>query len=116
MFAIPLVAAPFLLLLVPYRLFKILRALLRREMAFSATGRPLLPVLTALAYAGLAMQTAWVLLAVARLASSGDWSLHGVEPLLILGGTYPLSYVAAEWIFFYGLKKVATPPMGPVGT
>jgi hypothetical protein len=109
MFAIPLIAVPFLLCLVPYRLCKIVLRLFRGEIGFSPAGRPLLPVLTVAIYLGLAAHTVLLLLAVARLASSGHWSLQRLEPSLFLGGGYPLTYLAAEWIFFYGLRPVRTP-------
>lgn len=115
MFAIPLIAAPFLLLLVPYRLFKILLALWRHDVGFSLKGRPLLPILTVTIYAGLAAHTVLLLVAIGRVASAGQWSLQGLEPLLVLGSAYPVSYVAAEWIFFYGLQKLRPTPTALIG-
>lgn len=101
----------FLLLFIPIvlitalvRLYRIPHRLRRGEMRLRGD-RAALTVLTVAAYAALLIYTLAMLASVTYTLLIASVEDIDVLDLMAWWGAYPLAYVAAEWIFFYGLVK-----------
>ncbi len=101
----------FLLFLIPIvlitalvRLYRIPQRLRRGEMQLRGD-RAALTVLSVAAYAALLAYTVMMLASVTFTLLIAAVEDIEVLDLMAWWGAYPLVYVAAEWIFFYGLVK-----------
>ncbi|MGE8442261.1 MAG: hypothetical protein ACN6OS_11770 [Comamonas testosteroni] len=107
MFFLPLILVPIVFLMALVRLYQIPVQLRSGRLRLVERGRPVLRLATVLAYAGLLVGSAALLAALvyASLFSAQRWAsyLH-LAPYLAL---YPFLYLAAAWVFYYGLKKSA---------
>lgn len=107
MFFLPLILVPIVFLMAVARLYQIPVQLRSGRLQLVERGRPGLRLATLLAYAGLLTGSGALLAALvyASFFASQRWTayLH-LAPYLAL---YPLLYLAAAWIFYYGLKKSA---------
>ena len=99
-----LLVIPIVLVVAFVRLYRIPQRLrsghmrLRRE-------RAALTVLTLAAYVALLVYTLAMAVSVAHTFLIAPVEEIDVLDLMAWWGAYPLGYIAAEWIFFYGLEK-----------
>ena len=107
MFFLPLILVPIVFLMALARLYQIPVQLRSGRLQLVGCGRPGLRLATLLAYAGLLTGSGALLAAMvyASFFAADRWlaCLH-LAPYLAL---YPLLYLAAAWVFYYGLKKPA---------
>ena len=107
MFVLPLILVPIVFLMALARLYQIPAQLRSGRLKLVGRGRAGLCMATLLAYAGLLAGSGALLAALvyASFFAADRWSayLH-LAPYLAL---YPLLYLAAAWVFYYGLKKPA---------
>lgn len=101
----------FLLLFIPIvlitalvRLYRIPQRLRRGQMRLRRD-RAALTTLTVVAYITLLMYTLTILVSVTYTFLIASVEDIDVLDLMVWWGAYPLAYVAAEWVFFYGLMK-----------
>lgn len=101
----------FLLLFIPIvlitalvRLYRIPQRLRRRQMHLRRD-RAALTTLTVAAYLALLAYTLAMLVSVAHTFLIASVEDIDVLDLVAWWGAYPLAYVTAEWVFFYGLVK-----------
>lgn len=108
MFVLPLLLAPIVFLMALARLYQVPAQLRSGRLQLVGRGRAGLRMATLLAYAGLLAGSGALLAALvyAGFFAADRWlaCLH-LAPYLAL---YPLLYLAAAWVFYYGLKKPAT--------
>ena len=106
-FVPPLILLPFLIGLAIYRLYQIARRLRSGQLQFSPRHRPYLPLATGCAYLTLLGYTLGLVVAIAHIALNASFSIAALAPVLYAVVAYPLVYVGAEWIFYYGVKPIA---------
>ena len=99
-----LLAIPIVLIAALLRLYRIPARLRRGQMRLHRD-RAGLTALTVAAYAALLAYTLAMLVSVANTFLIATIEDIAVLDLIAWWGAYPLVYVAAEWIFFYGLVK-----------
>ncbi len=107
MFVLPLILVPIVFLMALARLYQIPAQLRSGRLQLVDCGRAGLRMATLLAYAGLLAGSGALLAALvyASFFAADLWSVYlHLAPYLAL---YPLLYLAAAWVFYYGLKKPA---------
>ena len=117
MFVVPAVLLPLILAMALVRLYRIPRQLWRGEFRLPGKRRPLLHAATVLAYLVL---LGWTLMLVSALVHALLRAGEGWGAFLALWGyaaAYPLVYLGAAWVFYYGLRPAAGPdaPASPGG-
>lgn len=105
MFAIPLILFPVVLAAVLYRLYTLPRKYLRGEARLAGPKNSLLTLLTLAAYLGLLAYTVALMFLLARLAFSGHHNPEDWLSVALTAAGFPIMYVAAEWVFFYGFER-----------
>lgn len=109
MFVLPLIVLPFIFILAVRRLCQIPARLWSGQLQVPAQHRALLSVASAAAYLAL---LGYTLALGAALLRAGFLAADRLSAYLSLAGyvlAYPLVYMAAAWIFHYGLKPGARP-------
>lgn len=106
MFVPPLIVLPFLIGLAIYRLYQLGRRLWSGQLQFSRRHRPYLQLVTCSAYVTLLGYTIGLIVAIARIALNASFSTSALAPILYAVLAYPLVYVGAEWVFYYGVKPI----------
>lgn len=107
MFVLPLILVPIVFLMALARLYQIPGQLRSGRLQLVGRGRAGLRMATLLAYAGLLAGSGALLAALvyASFFAADRWSASlYLAPYLAL---YPWLYLAAAWVFYYGLKKPA---------
>ena len=64
------------------------------------------PLVTSTAYLTLLAYTIELVVALARTALSASFSTLGLAPALYAIVAYPLVYLGAEWVFYYGVTPI----------
>jgi len=105
MFLIPLIAFPFLVALAAYRLWILPRRYLGGGLRLARPGFSAMSLLTGAAYLGLLVYTVGLLLlsigiGMHRPDTVSGW-LADAPPFAL----YPVAYIAAEWVFYYGFAR-----------
>lgn len=105
MFALPLIALPFVFAAAIYRLYVLPRRLFSSQIHLARSALSIRTALTLLAYSALLGYTAAIAVALAThlpqaISNLTLWLRLG--PLL---AGYPFVYVAAEWAFYYGFRQ-----------
>lgn len=95
---------PIVLITALVRLYRIPQRVRRGQMRFRRD-RAGLSALTVAAYAVLLAYTLGMLVSVMHTFLMASIEDIDVLDLMAWWGAYPLVYVGAEWIFFYGLEK-----------
>lgn len=106
MFLIPLIVLPLIFILAVNRLYKIPVALWAGRLQVPAHRRLLLSVVSAAAYLMLMAYTIALSAALVRAVLFSANRFAAYLPLVGYVFAYPLVYLAAAWIFYYGLKPV----------
>jgi hypothetical protein len=104
MFLIPLIVFPFIVSMAVYRLYQLPRRYFLGTIRLTHPGLSLRSTLTVVAYLGLLAYTVGVALLVIQTLLGGLSTLASwldVAPAL---AAYPIVYIAAEWVFFYGFQ------------
>ncbi len=104
MFLLPAIALPFLFFFAIRRLWRIPRGLLQGRLHVPARRRPLLATASAVAYAVLLGYTAGLAAELVRLGLASHDPLSALVSVTVYVLVYPLVYLAAEWVFYYGIK------------
>ena len=106
MFLLPAIALPFLFFFAIRRLWRIPRGLLRGRLRVPERRRALLATASAVAYAVLLGYTVALALDLLRLGVASHDPLPALVSVTAYVLVYPLVYLAAEWIFYYGIQAV----------
>jgi hypothetical protein len=104
MFLLPAIALPFLFFFAIRRLWRIPRGLLRGCLHVPERRKALLGSASAVAYAVLLGYTVGLAAELLRLALESHDPLSALVSATVYVLVYPLVYLAAEWIFYYGIK------------
>ncbi|MBH2010693.1 MAG: hypothetical protein I8H71_13400 [Xanthomonadaceae bacterium] len=104
MFVIPALLIPLVFGLAVFRLYQIPRRLWLGQLRFPGRQRVVLQMATIAAYVGLLSYT----IVLASLLTQALWfaqnRLSAFVELVVYMAAYPLVYLAAAWIFYYGFK------------
>jgi len=105
MFLLPLLAFPFLLAVAAYRLYVLPRRYMSGTLQMAqGTSKPI-SLLTGLAYLGLLAYTVCLVLLACKLALSSPTSIAEWLAVAPAFAGYPVAYIAAEWVFYYGFRR-----------
>ncbi|MFT3800287.1 MAG: hypothetical protein QM766_03635 [Burkholderiaceae bacterium] len=113
MFIIPLILFPIVLAAVLYRLWTLPRRYLKGEARLAHPKKSLLTFLTLVAYLGLLAYTIVLMFLIGQLAFSGHHTLEDWLSVALTAVGFPIMYVAAEWVFFYGFERPKKPGSEP---
>lgn len=104
MFVLPLIVLPFIFVMAVLRLWRIPAGLCTGRLQVPVRHRALLSVASAAAYLALLAYTLALGAALVRagLFAPDRWPAYLSLAAYVLA--YPLVYMAAAWIFYYGLK------------
>jgi hypothetical protein len=104
MFVLPAIVLPFIFILAVYRLYQIPTKLLSGELQVPAHRRILLSVADLAAYLMLLGYTVALSVGLVHAIFFAADHLSAYLSLAVYVFAYPLVYMAAAWIFYYGLK------------
>lgn len=111
MFVLPALILPLVLGLALFRLVQIPRRLWLGELRLPGRSHLLLHIATITAYLVLLVCTIALGAALAQALLLAEDRFSAYWTLLIYMAAYPLVYMGAAWIFYYGLKPTH-PPRG----
>lgn len=110
-FLLPLIACPFVFVAAVYRLYTLPRKYIDIAGTLRLAHGILSPIslLTGMAYLGLLVYTAALAWRVAAIVvdapgTPADW----LAAMPVFAG-YPITYIAAEWVFYYGFQRPPRP-------
>ncbi len=106
MFVLPAMIFPFVFALAIFRLYQIPRRLLAGELQVPAQHRVLLSVGSGMAYMVLLGYTLALSAMLIHAIFLAEDRLSTYLSVLAYTLAYPVVYVAAAWVFYYGLKSV----------
>jgi hypothetical protein len=105
MFVLPAIIIPLIFCLAVHRLYQVPRRLYLGELQLPVNGRPLLFAATLAAYFLLLSYTVALAIALGQVLLAANNRLHEYLALLGYIAAYPLVYIGAAWVFYYGLRK-----------
>lgn len=112
MFILPALIFPLVFGLAIHHLTQIPRRIWRGELRLPGKQRIGLSMATVVAYFALLGYTIALGTALAQALLVVEHRMPAYLSLLAYIAAYPLVYVGAAWVFFYGLKPQATPARG----
>ena len=107
MFALPLIAFPFLVALALYRLYVLPRRVLAGNLHLSRRRLSALSAATAIAYVVLLIYTLSLVVLTAKTLATAPTDLMAWLSIAPVFAGYPIVYIAAEWVFYYGFQRPA---------
>lgn len=108
MLVLPALILPLVFAAAIYRIFQIPRRILLGELRLPGTERICLTVATVISYFVLLTYTVALGIAVIRVALMEENRAPAYLSLLGYMAAYPLVYIGAAWVFYYGLRSGAS--------
>jgi len=104
MFVLPALILPLIFGLAITRLYQIPRKLWQGELRLAGKQQIYLATVTVAAYLALFSYTVLLGAALLQAVFVAENHLHAYLSVAVYVGIYPLVYIAAAWVFYYGLK------------
>ena len=107
MFVLPALILPLIFGLAITRLYQIPRKLWLGELQLAGKQQIYLSTVTIAAYLALFSYTALLGAALFQAVFIAENRLNAYLSVAVYVGAYPLVYIAAAWVFYYGLKPTS---------